>query len=788
MALADGLDRDGIRQKLFGGPAIFAPIRHHSPACAWALRAMIRAHRPEVVMIEAPDDLAGHIPHLLDGEARFPLAVVALGTAPEDGGPRPATYLPFSDHAPETIAIREAAALGAEIAFIDLPVNARSLSPGRPIPVQPETPFDQADFVAETCRRLGLRDGLELWDTLFETRLGQADWQGFFTDAYAYCAALRASTPAAVLEADDTLPREAQMRAHLARHAGKRAVVVTGGFHTPALIEGGTSGPPATASPSESYLIGYGEEALDALSGYGAGLRFPAWYAALWSRAEAAGGPPDWTDHALSLLHVFARAEAASGQPIALPQQVETLALAQGLASLRGRDAIMLHDLIEAMRSALIKGEAHADDRRSIAFRAHLRGFALGAAPRAAGLPPIVHDARRRAASARVDLSDSLRRSRKLDFRRRPGHAEASHFLHQMQILDTGFAALIAGPDLAGGARAGLIFEEWEIAWSPQVEGRLIEAARLGATVPEAAAMRLLERRDHLVEAGRADDLSALLDLMIGAARAGLLGRMGTVLDSLAQLLPQSADLPGLADFVARAGTAALPGSALANTDGVDFEELTRRAYARFLHLCDALPKSPEEALDGHIRALGRIAACLANPDFPALDAGRFHRALRAVGNAAETPALLRGAVFGLMLRAGLLEESVMANALAGGLATIGAGPAERAAVLDGLLRSAPMLLWQSREVLMAAESALAALDDDSFLDQLPALRRSLTQLNPHETNRLADELAEIYGIGATALTVQSRFTEAEAARALRADRALRAQLLADGLGDWVPA
>ena len=123
MALADGLDRDAIRQKLFGGPAIFAPIRHHSPACAWALRAMIRAHRPEVVLIEAPDDLAGHIPHLLDGEARFPLAVVAVGTAPEDGGPRPATYLPFSDHAPETIAIREAAALGA-VAVADLAMAA----------------------------------------------------------------------------------------------------------------------------------------------------------------------------------------------------------------------------------------------------------------------------------------------------------------------------------------------------------------------------------------------------------------------------------------------------------------------------------------------------------------------------------------------------------------------------------------------------------------------------------------------------------------------------------------
>ena len=788
MAENNGSDRAGIKQALFGGPGIFAPIRHHSPACAWALRAMIRTHRPEVVLIEAPDDLAHHIPHLLDPEARFPLAVVALGAAPDDGGPRPATYLPFSDNAPETIAIREAAALGAEIAFIDLPVNARHLSPAQPMPIQPETPFDQADFVGATCRKLGLRDGHELWDHLFETRLGQPDWQGFFTDAYAYCAALRDSTPQAVLDTDDTLPREAQMRAHLARHAGRRAVVVTGGFHMPALIAGGEAGAPVTAPPSESYLIGYGEEALDALSGYGAGLRFPAWYRALWTRAETTGGVPDWSDHALQTLHDFARAEAAAGQSIALPQQVETLALAQGLASLRGRDAIMLSDLIEGMRSALIKGEAQEDDRRSIAFRAHLRGFGLGAAPRAAGLPPIVHDARRRAGVARVDLTDSLRRPRKLDFRRKPAHAETSHFFHQMHILDTGFAGLVSGPDPAGGARSGLIFEEWEIAWSPQVEGRLIEAARLGAIVPEAAATRLLERRHALVEAGRADDLPELLDLMIRAVQAGLSARMAALLDSMAEILPRSADLAQLADFIARAGAAAQPGSPLNDADGPDFAGLTQTGFARFIYLCDDLPQAPEEALDSHIRALGRVASCLANPDFPALDAARFHQALQAVGDAPDTPPLLRGAVFGLMVRAGILDADVLAAALRGGLATVGAGPDQRAAVLDGLLRSAPMLLWQSRAVLEAAEGALAALDDDAFLDQLPALRRSLTQLNPHETSRLADELAEIFGIGATALTVQSRFTEAEAARALRADRALTVQLRADGLDAWVPA
>ncbi len=786
MADNKGLDRPAIAAALFGGPVIFAPIRHHSPACAWALRAMIRAHRPDVVLIEAPDDLGHHVPHLLDPAARSPLAIVALGMA-EKNAPRPTTYLPFSDHAPETIAIREAAALGAEIAFIDLPVNARRLSATRPMPAQPETPFDRADFVAATCHRLGLRDGLELWDHLFETRLGEADWQSFFVDSYAYCAALRDTTPPEAMDSDDTLPREAQMRAHLARHAGRRAVVVTGGFHTPALIAGGDAGAPVTAAPSESYLIGYGEEALDALSGYGAGLRFPAWYAALWSRAEAADGVPDWSDHALQTLHDFARAEAASGQQIALPQQVETLALAKGLAELRGRPAIMLRDLTEAMRSAMIKGEAQADDRRSIAFRAHLRGFRLGAAPRAAGLPPIVHDARDRARTARVDLSDSISRARKLDFRRKAGHAETSRFFYQMQILGTGFSRLIVGPDPAGGARSGLIFEEWEIAWSPQVEGHLIAAAHLGATVPAAAASSLLEQRRHLIEAGRADDLPALLDLMIRAVQAGLATRMGALLDEMSEILPRSADFGGLAEVIARAGVAAQPGSPLnAGEDGPDFSALTEAAYARFIYLCEDLPTAPDESLDGHIRALGRVASCLGNPDLPPLDGERFRDALQTAADAPQTAPLLRGAIFGLMVRAGSLSDTVLAQALRGGLETVGGGPEQRAAILDGLLRSAPMLLWQSPEVLGAAESALAALGDDAFLDVLPALRRSLTQLNPHETNRLADELAVLFGIGATALTAQSRFTGAEAARALRADRTLRDDLKADGLWAWV--
>ena len=781
------LRREEVEAALFGTSTLFAPIRHHSPACAWHLRAMMRAHRPEVVLIEAPEDLLGHLPHLTDPETRMPVAIVALG---QEGGSgvRPLRFLPFSEHAPETIAVQEAARLGAEVRFIDLPSNAR-LS-GAKVKTslqafQTEAPFEQADFIRETCARLGLRDGAELWDHLFETRLGQDGWAGFFVDVYAYCAALRATTSRGMIEADDTLPREAAMRAHLTRITGRRAVVVTGGFHTPALLDPATPGQIPPAAPVESYLVGYGEEALDALSGYAAGLRYPGWYARLWSAALAANGPPDWEVLALETAHGFARAQAGQGRPIALPQLVEMLGVASGLAHMKGRAAVMLPDLFDGMRSALIKGEAGAGEPWSEGLHNHLRGARLGVAPRAAGQPPLVGDARRRAAAGRFDLSDSIKRSRKLDFRRKESHAEASRFCHQMGILDTGFAALVGGPDLVSGVHAGLLFEEWDVAWSPFVEGRLIEASRLGSTLADAATARLLERRQELVEAGRGGDLGSLLTLLLTGLRAGLGVRLPSLALELAEAVGGSGDMAALAEVMRRLHSAGTPGDALYDPASPDLVALVRAAYDRLLYLCEDLAGLSEEAIGPGIEALGMVAAVLRGSHGEHLSADRFDRALAAVADRPDCPPLLLGGVLGLISQAGMCSPERVAQALKGGLGGVGLAPEARAAVLDGVLRSAPSLLWQSPEVLRAAEEALAALDDDAFLLMLPALRRSLTQLNPHETDRLASELGSLIGSSGEALTSLSRHKEADLARGLEVDQVLGRLLAADGLDDW---
>ncbi len=102
-----------------------------------------------------------------------------------------------------------------------------------------EAAFDSGDYVRGLARELGCRDGNEVWDQLFETRIAEHDWRAFFADVGQYCACIRAATAARVMEADGTLEREAQMRALVAQARAEvegPIVAIVGGFHAGALF------------------------------------------------------------------------------------------------------------------------------------------------------------------------------------------------------------------------------------------------------------------------------------------------------------------------------------------------------------------------------------------------------------------------------------------------------------------------------------------------------------------------------------------------------------------------
>src|SRR5215471_16653007 len=94
----------------------------------------MREREPDIVFIEAPLDAVDLVPHIVDAKTKPPVAiyssyrdddnVLGLAGIESPGADVPAkfaSWYPLLPYSPEYIAMKEAAAAGAKVVFIDLP-------------------------------------------------------------------------------------------------------------------------------------------------------------------------------------------------------------------------------------------------------------------------------------------------------------------------------------------------------------------------------------------------------------------------------------------------------------------------------------------------------------------------------------------------------------------------------------------------------------------------------------------------------------------------------------------
>ncbi|MCC3655186.1 DUF5682 family protein [Streptomyces sp. S07_1.15] len=247
----------------------FIGVRHHSPACARLVARAIRALRPAYVLVEGPADMNGRLDELLLGHD-LPVAVFSHYRDEE----RAATsWAPLCDYSPEWVALTEGRAAGAEVLFIDLPAWHPAFAERVNRFADAEARYTEA--TTRLCERFAADSVDALWDRLFEvadhtdaagpagaggrgsaeeTRAGAAEaaagtaeaaagagaarfgaWSEMAGRLDAYFAVVRGDA-----EADEgDRAREAYMaswvRAAAERADGGPVLVVTGGFHQPAL-------------------------------------------------------------------------------------------------------------------------------------------------------------------------------------------------------------------------------------------------------------------------------------------------------------------------------------------------------------------------------------------------------------------------------------------------------------------------------------------------------------------------------------------------------------------------
>jgi hypothetical protein len=773
---------------------VWLPIRHHSPACARQVAAVIARLRPAAVLIEGPRDATALLPHLVDPALVPPVALFTTYTARGDGPPRrAAAYYPLCAYSPELVAVQAGHAVGASVRFIDLTFpemvhcerqggQAAPLS-DHPRSLQGELALRQGTWLGHACRRAGARDADDLWDGWFESTGADLTPEEFFHGVLAWCTACRLAHTPEQLAAGGTLVREAAMRAEVERALGEVAgqvVVITGGLHTVALPHTVPAMPPPVAIPREedagTWLMRYDFLQLDRLNGYASGMPSPAFWQWRWDGQSV----DDLLVGIARELRSSGGTSGSSGSPSAA-DAATAVAQLRNLAAFRGHGRPTRHDLLDAVTSCFIKG---ARDIEGVAVLAQVRkllaGDRIGAVPAGAGRPPLLLDFTRQCAA--LKLKGGLdEHGVELDLYRSAGQREVSRFLHRLQLLEVLFARKVAGPDFTSGDNLHRVREIWRHQWHPGVEARLIEQSRYGATVVEAATARLLELATAAGSGERRAERAARL--VVEACRCGLHAQAPALLARARQLIAEDGDVAsviGAADGLHLLITGREP---LEAHDLPALAESVLAAWTRASYLITDLANAPVEGEDAACQDL--LTWSLLADQLADLDADTTTTALRLerlVDVSRGANPAVAGTAWGLLYDDGQVDGAALGSQLAGHLAAATSDPSLGGRFLRGVLRAARSACWSEPAVIAAVDQTLGLLSEEHFTSVLPHLRLAFAELPPRAVDQVAQLAAVQAGLPTIDRQLGRRHALADAQVGRAAEVLVRQALARDGL------
>ena len=741
----------------------FLGVRHHSPACAGLVRDTIRTLQPAYVLIEGPADFTDRLGELTLGH-ELPIAIF---TSYRDAQRHHASWSPFCAHSPEWVALTEGRLAGADVRFIDLPAWHEGFAQRANRYADAERRYTEA--VDALCVAFAVDNTDALWDHLFEIQGDPA--LGEHLAAYFDLVRGDASPD------DADAAREAYMAAWIAAAAAAAGdapvVVVTGGFHRPALVRAHAAHPPpGTAEvtqrdtedgtdrvvvppppgPAEvtwpevpvmpegavggSYLVPFSFKRLDAFDGYQSGMPSPAYYQRVWDDGVEAAGE--------GIVRAVTERLRRRRQPVSTADLIAARTLSLGLGQLRGHRTPGRVDILEGLVSALVnealetptpwsrRGQlAPGTEPVIVEMVAALSGDVVGRLHPDTPHPPLVHDVA--AELERHGLPDSGRVDLDLTD---PQRLAAARVLHRLRVLGVEGVVRLAGPT-AGGPP--VLAEVWELA-PPSVRlPSLLEAGSYGATLLDAAAAALGDRLGP--------DAGAIAAVLFDAALCGLTGFAGDLLARLAGLVATVADVGGLADLLLTTLGLWRHDRLLGSAGSAGLAGVVAAAVARALWLVEGIRASgPAPADDDRLRALVgvRDAVVHAEAVLTVDRAAVLGVAARCTGP--DRPPDLRGAAVGLLWAldeeaAGRDDEVARAVRLAGRPELLG----DFLAGLFALARE-QVLAAAPPGVLGLLDEIVGGFSEREFLTGLPALRLSFSWFPPREREAIAHAVLALRG------------------------------------------
>ncbi len=749
---------------------LYFPVRHHSPACSFHLEKAAEDYKPDLILIEGPENAGNLISVLLHEDTKPPLALYyayrdRAGLVTEKKGDYKC-YYPFLDCSPELTALRQAKDNRIPARFIDLSYGEILIGTasgkgirreGNKQTYNDDYLLSRSRYLALLCEKTGLRDFEELWEKYFEIQGLTEATADFVRQMLTYCILSRKNTPEEELDEDGTILRERYMAKQIAEASKtyKKILVVTGGFHSYGLWEllskeqDGTyafTGKPVKLhkeadGQQEVYPMAYSMEAADALNGYASGMQSPGFYQQVWKnlkeRESAAGA---YEDAVLHFLASSGRQARRKEESVSSYDEICAFSMARGLAALRGKREPGLYELKDSARSSFVKGELNlSTDGALRVLKELVTGTQVGRLCKDAARPPLLSDFEEQCRSFGLKLHSTLEQTVTLEIFKKEKHLRMSRFFYQAEFLDCSFAKRKKGADLVKRQDQSRIREIWTYKWSEQVTAALIDASISGGTCEEAARSLLKSRF------GESTGCREAAELLVKGFLMGLSEEQAEMSVHLAEVLAADGDFFSLTKGFSHMLMLLELQDLYQVRDALHLDQVTEQCFQKIIQLLPSMGQVGEE----------RQQECMESLRLLYQAAGR--------NNADERKPVLMDALKGLLGRGSVnpgVEGTVLGllygyeggfgrqitETARGYIQGSGEMLSKSAAFLRGLFFTARDFVFVSGEFLNLIDELLGRLSGEEFLRLLPELRMAFGYFTPLETDRIAGRAAALHG------------------------------------------
>lgn len=704
-------------------------VRHHSAAMAKIMPQLLDAFAPQRILLELPPEFTEWLPWLANEDT---IAPIALAGCRSDGADL--CFYPFADFSPELATIRWAFQHNIPIEPFDLPVAERDRSFVR-------KSREPRGLLQQLMHRTDATDVGQLWDRLVESPALGSTPEQTRRAGLLFGWALRWNDNG---PSDYDRRREEFMRSRIAESSNTRCAAVIGAYHAVALLpepklwgpidiaESPTIDKPRDDAGIATALIPYAFEQLDERSGYPAGVRDPMWHQSVFD----ADSIDDLDLRMVDLIVGVCRELRIARHPMNAADAQEVVRVSRDLARVRNFPAPGRQEVIEAMQLCLTQGQVFGTGRAvAAAMQTVLVGQRSGSVPDAmprCGLAPHVEDILKRLRlpgpktlgeekRMRLDpLRSALDRSREVVFR-------------QFAVCQIPYAS--ADQDGSAGDRESLT-SVWSVKWENTTAAMISLSSARGATLQQAA--------EGVLRAALAEDQSewgaAELQTLLLAAQCGFSSIVNAGLNWINgsfSVIASLAELTAALSFVDRVLSRHIPGLPAGDEkyqpefcqpfeppEGLNSATLLQSAIARI----EGLQGSEDDA---DVAALLDLLLWFQQQDeVSSIDSGRLLWSLR---NLAQdgSPLMHGAATSALFLLQQITTEEFQERT---GSWLDSATTAESRQDLQGRLRGALLVvqprLFSETHCLDGLDTRIATLDDNDFMQRLPALRKGFHVLS----------------------------------------------------------